>query len=211
MLVTIRTCSCRSPLRFGRSNAYQSLLMKRSSNRNRKRSAEQLSTLEKGSDKKLDMDKTYAIRSSTENNMTLNILPCRIQREGSTKISERYWKPKDDSRTTKTAHFRGRRLKGKHVQLPKNYRGVGLVAGEKVLLESETRAAQTTLRDQEEEEEEEEEEEDLSQPTITHIVEQVCAFDTVVVYDHDRYPAADDEFIKGIEEWISLAETIHKD
>lgn len=92
---------------------------------------------------------------------------------------------------------------GRQIKLPRNYQGVGLEVGQKTLLESRIHTPQTM------EEAQEEDEEELSRHTVTNILERVCIFDAIVLYDHDQHPTEDHELIRGIEEWIDLAETIH--
>jgi ribonuclease H2 subunit C len=45
-------------------------------------------------------------------------------------------------------------------------------------------------------------------PEPVHILCQEAAFDEITVWGHDVVPAADDGFVKGIEEWISFAEAV---
>jgi ribonuclease H2 subunit C len=52
-----------------------------------------------------------------------------------------------------------------------------------------------------------EEEEEAAEPV--QILETVATFEEVTVWGHDQLPAADDPFVKGIEEWIAFAEAIH--
>lgn len=49
--------------------------------------------------------------------------------------------------------------------------------------------------------------EEASEPT--RVLEAVATFDEVIVWGHDQVPAADDTFVKGIEEWIGFAEAIN--
>jgi ribonuclease H2 subunit C len=51
------------------------------------------------------------------------------------------------------------------------------------------------------------EDEEATEPV--KILEAVATFDEVTVWAHDQIPAADDIFVKGIEEWIAFAEAIH--
>ncbi|KIX04279.1 uncharacterized protein Z518_05146 [Rhinocladiella mackenziei CBS 650.93] len=46
-------------------------------------------------------------------------------------------------------------------------------------------------------------------PEPVQILEQVSSFDEVIVWGHDRLPALEDPYVKGIEEWISFAQAIH--
>jgi Ribonuclease H2 non-catalytic subunit (Ylr154p-like) len=40
------------------------------------------------------------------------------------------------------------------------------------------------------------------------MLKEEAVFDTITVWGHDRLPAADDNFVKGLEEWISFAEAV---
>lgn len=40
------------------------------------------------------------------------------------------------------------------------------------------------------------------------ILEEQGSFDEVVVWGHEAVPAADDPFVKGVEEWVRLAEAV---
>ena len=40
------------------------------------------------------------------------------------------------------------------------------------------------------------------------ILEEQGGFDEIVVWGHEAIPAADDPFVKGVEEWIRLAEAV---
>lgn len=49
---------------------------------------------------------------------------------------------------------------------------------------------------------------DEAQALPVGILKDEAKFDTITVWGHDRLPAADDSFVKGIEEWIALAEAV---
>lgn len=40
------------------------------------------------------------------------------------------------------------------------------------------------------------------------ILEEQSTFDEIMVWDHEVAPAADDPFVKGVEEWVRLAEAV---
>lgn len=40
------------------------------------------------------------------------------------------------------------------------------------------------------------------------ILEKQATFDEFVVWGHEAVPAADDPFVKGVEEWIKFAEVV---
>jgi Ribonuclease H2 non-catalytic subunit (Ylr154p-like) len=72
----------------------------------------------------------------------LNILPCKIHRNGPCKVTKRLWSPMVESGEpsfnvhssvkrqltcldgSKTAYFRGRKLRGRRIKLPNGYRGI---------------------------------------------------------------------------------------
>ncbi|KAF2198722.1 ribonuclease H1 small subunit [Delitschia confertaspora ATCC 74209] len=130
---------------------------------------------------------------------TPNLLPARIDYNGAIATPERYWKPETDEKGETTVHFRGRKLTSDVLPLPENYTGAILQVTDRV----ENRTALDTRLEEEEEEEEEEKVE-------TKIVEQVGAFEKVVVWQHGgRLEGTEDPYAKGIGEWIAFAEAIH--
>lgn len=42
------------------------------------------------------------------------------------------------------------------------------------------------------------------------ILESTSKFEEIVVWGHDQAPPSDDQFVKGIDEWISFATAIHQ-
>ncbi|KAJ9639133.1 hypothetical protein H2204_004041 [Knufia peltigerae] len=159
-------------------------------------------------------------RSNPAGPCTANILPCRIHHDGPTKVTKRCWSPQDEQDRTKTAHFRGRRLRGRVVKLPPGYHvlavadhnntvqyntGVVAKSTDRYLPQPVKNGPTYTAVDEDIEIEDEEEE----PPEPVKILEQVTTFDEVVVWGHDRVPDQDDAFVKGLEEWISFAEAIH--
>lgn len=50
--------------------------------------------------------------------------------------------------------------------------------------------------------------EDDEHPEPVKILKEEATFDSITVWGHDRLPAADDAFAKGIEEWIGFAEAV---
>lgn len=56
-------------------------------------------------------------------------------------------------------------------------------------------------------EDEEEEEADVSEDTFA--VEEVSTFDSVMIWNHETVPeSSEDPYIKGVEEWIGMAEAV---
>ena len=129
--------------------------------------------------------------------VAVNVLPCRINHTGPTKVKKRFWQPQSSADGTKIAYFRGRKLHGRCVKLPEKYQGLVLKQSDKVVVD-----LPPPLIDEEDDEEPE-----LPQPV--KVVDQVATFEEVTVWGHDQLPAADDAMVKGTEEWISFAEAIH--
>jgi len=133
-------------------------------------------------------------KSSTSDKTSINILPCRIGHNGPTKVTRRYWQPRTEADNTRTAHFRGRRLRGRVVRVPEKYQGLVLKTTDKTIIEP----VMPT---------EEDEEPELPEPV--KLMDEVAIFDEMVVWGHDQVPASDDTLVKGAEEWIAFAEAIH--
>lgn len=53
----------------------------------------------------------------------------------------------------------------------------------------------------------EEEEDEDDEPAAT-ILESQGTFSNLIIWDHEKIPAADDPFVKGINEWIRFAEAV---
>ena len=135
-----------------------------------------------------------AISTGSSDKTSINILPCRIHHTGPTRVTKRYWQPKIDSDGHSTSHFRGRRLRGRVVKLPTNYQGLVLKTTNKTMVEPIIPA-------------DEDEEPELPEPV--KVIEEVSKFDEIIFWGHDRIPQSDEDLVKGIEEWISLATAIH--
>ncbi|KAJ5415463.1 hypothetical protein N7465_004158 [Penicillium sp. CMV-2018d] len=128
---------------------------------------------------------------------TPNIIPCRIHHDGPIDSLDRYWKVKDEKDNTQTAHFRGRKLRGRRVALPDGYQGVVATPTDRVLPATQ-RAESDGAEDVEAEPEE-----------PVKIMEMQSTFDEFVVWGHEALPAADDTFVKGVEEWLQFADAMH--
>lgn len=137
----------------------------------------------------------FAIAKASKFDKTsINILPCRINHNGPTKVTKRYWQPQTEADNIRTAHFRGRRLRGRVVRVPEKYLGLVLKATDKTIIESVLPT-------------EDDEEPELPEPV--KVVEEVSTFDEIAIWGHDQVPASDDSLVKGIEEWTAFAEAIH--
>ncbi|OJJ57875.1 hypothetical protein ASPSYDRAFT_90069 [Aspergillus sydowii CBS 593.65] len=129
-------------------------------------------------------------------NCTPNILPCRIHHDGPVKSLNRHWMPVADEKDKdlQTAHFRGRRLRGRQVQIPEGYEGV---------------VATHTDREMPKVTDSEGTNEDGEPDEPVKVLEKQATFGEYIVWGHETIPAADDTFVKGVEEWVKFAEAIH--
>ncbi|PLB39721.1 ribonuclease H2 subunit C [Aspergillus candidus] len=131
---------------------------------------------------------------SATQSCTPNVLPCRIHHNGSVKSIGRYWSPVADEKdqTSQTAYFRGRKLRGRRVAVPEGYEGVVATPTERTI-----RPAQNNAVDEAEPEE------------PVKVLEKQATFQDVMVWGHEFMPAADDPFVRGVEEWVRFAEAMH--
>ncbi|GKZ77388.1 hypothetical protein AnigIFM56816_010687 [Aspergillus niger] len=125
---------------------------------------------------------------------TPNILPCRIHHDGPVETLGRYWNPTSDEKdqNLQTAYFRGRKLRGRRVAIPEGYEGVIATPTDRTMPTTRTSA--------------DVEVEEITPEEPVKVLEKQGTFDEYVVWGHEFVPAADETFVKGVEEWIKLAE-----
>ncbi|KAJ3544793.1 hypothetical protein NM208_g2868 [Fusarium decemcellulare] len=124
-----------------------------------------------------------------------NLLPCRIHHDGPIDPVSTYWAPTSADDGTKLAYFRGRKLQGRTVKLPEQCRGV-------VVEREQDKDPQPTV---------EEPAEDGDTETERIGTMRVTAeFDEMVVWGHETVAdASGDPYVRSIEEWIQVADSIH--
>lgn len=99
---------------------------------------------------------------------------------------------------TRIAYFRGRKLHGKALKLPSNYRGVVASTTER-LMPRETGAEEDGHGEQQHEEAEAE----------VKIMEEQSSFEEIVVWGHEVVPdGMADPYVRGVEDWIGFAEQV---
>ncbi|KAI7003017.1 hypothetical protein KC355_g9451 [Hortaea werneckii] len=148
-----------------------------------------------------------------------NILPCTIHHSGPIKVSKRYWSPMTTTTTSssstttphdhgskiQTAHFRGRKLQGRKIRLPEGYIGQILQK-----TDDEKEVKQQKGHEATAENSEEAGEDGNMQPSATPVrmLETKGTFDALTIWGHEHAPLGeeDDEFARGIGEWIGFAE-----
>jgi ribonuclease H2 subunit C len=90
-----------------------------------------------------------------------------------------------------TAYFRGRKLKGKTVTLPEEYRGV------------------VVERKADEKQEPPIPEDAEEQPVEIGAMQVTAGFDEMVVWGHENVASAEaDPYIRSVEEWLQVAEKV---
>ncbi|KAK1700178.1 ribonuclease H2 non-catalytic subunit-domain-containing protein [Colletotrichum godetiae] len=131
---------------------------------------------------------------SAKTKATVNLLPCRIHHNGPVGDANTYWNPTKSEDGKTVAYFRGRKLHGTTVNLPEQYRGVVMERSAKV-------------ETQQLEGEDEEVEGDLVE---LGTMEAKAEFDEMVIWGHEaRAEEASDPYVRSIEEWLDVAESIH--
>ncbi|KAK1827647.1 ribonuclease H2 non-catalytic subunit-domain-containing protein [Podospora conica] len=130
---------------------------------------------------------------------TPNLLPCRVQHNGSVEPIQSFWEPKKQPDGSSTSYFRGRKLHGTTLPLPQGYRGV---------------VAAPVAPPAKDEDSVEEEVIDLEDPNrgkpAQGSLDVQAEFDEVVVWGHEvAVDGQGDPYVRGMEEWVGLAEDIH--
>ena len=121
---------------------------------------------------------------------------------------------------TKTSYFRGRKLRGKAIKIPKGYKGpkprsqrllanaIDNGAGIAVSKSNETKLSRLNPWMPADAPESVDDDDGESPPEPIKILKEEAQFDSITVWGHDRLPTADDPFCRGIAEWISLAQAV---
>ncbi|KAK3182098.1 MCM DNA helicase complex subunit mcm6 [Lecanicillium sp. MT-2017a] len=129
--------------------------------------------------------------------VTANLLPCRIHHDGPIDPATPYWKPQEAEDSTKVSYFRGRKLQGKVVPLPNNYKGVVM-----------ERAADELKKEMQPPNGLEDD--DLVPLENVGTMQATAEFDEMVVWSHESVAtAAADPYVRCMEEWLQVADKIH--
>ncbi|KAL1798536.1 hypothetical protein ACET3X_002573 [Alternaria dauci] len=151
-----------------------------------------------------------SIQPSNPQKCTPNLLPARVHHNGPINDAERYWRPETDEKGKRHSYFRGRHLHGTTIPLPNNYTGAILHVTDRQLPQSQAQPQQSPADDDDDDDENAEAGE--SMPVEVKIVEQVGEFDQVIVWGHGgEVDGSGDAFIRGINEWVGFAESMHID
>lgn len=93
-----------------------------------------------------------------------------------------------------SSYFRGHKLRGRRVAIPEGYTGIVATTTDRVSQQPVKNASA------------ENEVTELEEPV--KILETQGTFDDMIVWGHEILPAADDPYVKGVEEWVRFAETV---
>lgn len=154
-------------------------------------------------------------RKGPSQEVTPNLLPCRIHHDGSVGSADAYWTPSqepgmsDKSATVRSylltsspdgnriAYFRGRKLHGKALKVPEGYRGV-------VVEKTNAPKPQASRPD-----EPEVIDIDMEDEVPLGTLETKAEFDEMLIWGHETTAdAASDPYVRGVEEWIRVAEQV---
>ncbi|KAL1303571.1 hypothetical protein AAFC00_006939 [Neodothiora populina] len=130
----------------------------------------------------------------------VNILPCKVHHNGQVNASQRHWDPQSSEDGKEMAYFRGRKLIGRALNIPEGYKGVVVEKTDRCLLQPPS----SSMADADEEEEEA----DVEAPEVK-IVKESASFDKITVWDHEAQPLDDSPHIKGVQEWMAFAQSMH--
>ena len=93
--------------------------------------------------------------------------------------------------------------------MPEGYQGLILEKTDKALSQQQNGAAMADrLRRMEEGEDDEDGETETEKSVEVKTMDQKAKFEEVVVWGHELVPEEDDDYVKGVQEWISFAEAV---
>ncbi|KJZ79422.1 hypothetical protein HIM_00891 [Hirsutella minnesotensis 3608] len=125
-----------------------------------------------------------------------NLLPCRIHHNGSVNPSAAFWMPTQAEDSNSAAYFRGRKLQAQALAVPVNYQGVLVERMPQEVNERST--GHQASREQDD---------DSVQVETMQVTGQ---FEKVLVWSHGASSdSSSDAFIRGINEWLQVADKIH--
>lgn len=128
----------------------------------------------------------------------VHLLPCTIHHDGPIDQAQSYWKPTESDDGKKTAFFRGKKLHGKSLKVPEGYKGIVVGARPEEEL-AECTADEPMAIDC-----------DAEEKAATTILDAKAEFEEMVIWGHETTAdASSDPYVRGVEEWVALAEQVH--
>lgn len=146
--------------------------------------------------------------TKTAKSVSIHVLPCHIAYDGPSNVSQ-FFKPRIDLQdsSVSTSYLRGRKLCGKTMPLPKNYTGIScssclLTKGH---VSYPAGASTEKLRSKNYEDLPEDDEEE----TEFRVWQTKEKFESLTVWEHHVPPEESrDNWIKGLQEWTTMAEVV---
>ncbi|TVY92022.1 Uncharacterized protein LAWI1_G001677 [Lachnellula willkommii] len=130
---------------------------------------------------------------------TPNILPCRINYNGPVNASKRYWEPRTNIDNKTTSYFRGRKLHGKKLKIPKGYQGIVVSNTDRILPADAVVVNGDGDGDL-----------DVEESPEVKVMEEQAGFGELMVWGHEALPdGLADPYVRGVEEWVAFAGQIH--
>ncbi|EHA47333.1 hypothetical protein MGG_17682 [Pyricularia oryzae 70-15] len=137
-------------------------------------------------------------QKESKSSAAVHLLPCTIHHDGPVDQVQSYWKPTESQDGKKTAFFRGRKLHGKAIRVPEGYKGIVVEKGPEDG-PAETRADEPVTVDV-----------DAEEKVATTALDTKAEFEEMVIWGHESTAdASSDPYVRGVEEWVSLAEQVH--
>jgi ribonuclease H2 subunit C len=94
------------------------------------------------------------------------------------------------------SYFRGRKLHGKQLKVPKGYRGVVLSLTDQIL----PKESPSVMA---------EDDQDAEETPEVKVMEEQSEFDNIMVWGHEALPEdTTDPYVRGMEEWIAFAREV---
>lgn len=94
------------------------------------------------------------------------------------------------------SYFRGRKLHGKQLRVPKGYRGVVLSSTDRILPKE---LSSVMVED----------DQDTEETPEVKVMEEQSEFEDIMVWGHEALPEdTSDPYVRGIEEWIAFAREV---
>ncbi|KAI6369280.1 hypothetical protein MCOR25_004461 [Pyricularia grisea] len=144
--------------------------------------------------------KIIEINTQKESKFTaaVDLLPCTIHHDGPVDQVQSYWKPTESQDGRKTAFFRGRKLHGKTIKVPEGYKGIVVERGPDDE-PAESRPDEPVTIDV-----------DTEEKVATTTLDTKAEFEEMVIWGHESTAdASSDPYVRGVEEWVNLAEQVH--
>lgn len=130
---------------------------------------------------------------------TVNLLPCCIHHDGHIDQTLGFWIPTKPTDENQTTYFRGRKMIGKCIRLPKNYTGI-VVQPENDDGQRDDGLEVRNIQDKSDEK-------GIQTGQTLHVT---STFENILIWAHGSSSSnSSGQYEKNVEEWLCTAEKIH--